>query len=85
MKFFILSLIIISHSHNYYFFVIDIVNNGNRNYTKILYVTSNLSLLASIGTIEIIGRFSINIFDFEIAKHFRFKSQRPPSINIPLT
>lgn len=47
-------------------------------------ITSNLSLLASIGTMDRIGRFSTNIFDLEVAKHCFSKSQRAPSINSPL-
>lgn len=48
-------------------------------------ITSNFNLLASMGTIDIIGRFSINTFAVEVAKHCFSKSQRAPSINIPLT
>jgi len=50
----------------------------------IMYVTSNFSLVASTGTIKIIGRFSINMFVLETAKHCAPISQRAPSINIPL-
>lgn len=49
-----------------------------------MYFTINFNLFISMGTIKIIGRLSINIFDFERAKQWTSKSQRAPSMNIPL-
>lgn len=50
-----------------------------------MLLTRSLSLLTSMGMINIIGRSSTNIFDLELAKHFVSISQRAPSINMPLT